>query len=254
MFTASLPGGYLYPICLTALITRSKITSYSILSATILAQCEARSRSMVSLLHEHGCAYDNQYRQASWMIAVPAAFPVVSRGHVPCRVATPLMQALGNVALAVVYSALIALDWRDQCLIRCPSSRSQGCCVTLRLHLYRNQHKSVSRSLQVASPFNFAYGFGSAHVRPKVARDCLFQGQKGSAPRTPARCSQTIVTSLSGHTSRPRSKKMVNSFLPSRIGLGWSQPSAHLLFHCHYFSFWSIAGFANAYSCHCTPQ
>ena len=67
------------------------------------------------------------------------------------------------------------------CLIPCLSCRSQGCCVTLCLQLYRNEHESVSRSLQVSSPLNFAYGYGPAHVRPKAPRDCFFQGQQAAA-------------------------------------------------------------------------
>jgi hypothetical protein len=66
--------------------------------------------------------------------------------------------------------------------------------VTLCLQPHSNQHESVSRFLQLASPFNFTYGSGPAHVRPSVARDCPFQGQEEEArfwphSRRPATCS-----------------------------------------------------------------
>lgn len=49
-------------------------------------------------------------------------YPVPSRGHVYCRVATPsLLQAPGNVALVVVCLALMALAWRDATPGRAPS-------------------------------------------------------------------------------------------------------------------------------------
>lgn len=73
-----------------------------------------------------------------------------------------------------------------------PLSRSQGCCVTLCLQRYRHQHESVSRSLQVASPFNFAYCWSCLYA-PKAPRDSLFprsERKRGSRPTTPARCLQ----------------------------------------------------------------
>lgn len=48
------------------------------------------------------------------MIAVPAALPGCQPRSRPCQVATPsLLQAQENVAAVVVYSAPVALAWRE---------------------------------------------------------------------------------------------------------------------------------------------
>jgi hypothetical protein len=79
--------------------------------------------------------------------------------------------------------------------------------VTLCLQLYRNQHESVLRPLQVGSPFISAYCYGPAHVRPKAPRDCLFQGQQVEAWFSPhyagplPAVAATIVASSPGSES-----------------------------------------------------
>lgn len=97
----------------------------------------------------------------------------------------------------------MALAWRETVPDTVPFARLLR---DVMLTTLRDQHVSVSRSLQLASPFNSVYRFCPAHVRPSVARDCHFQVKREEArfwPHSrPARClQQRLWPHGSAHTT-----------------------------------------------------